>query len=139
MTKEEFKVIKEKWDVSEKYDDLIQFYSKDNPTNRKNRCNFNCELNNGGWWPYDKCYGKWLFMAKPIGINTTPTLMDSINFITGLLEAEKRNDRNSKVKRPPHYQKTFDLLKAVLGWSMNDYLKKDEIPTKKVDEEGRVK
>ncbi len=137
MSEEEFKVIKEKWDTREKYDDLLQMYNINKSFNNEVKCNFDCWITNDGWWHIEKCKGKWLFMTKSKRSNTTPTLMDSINFITGLLEVEKRNDRNSKVKRPPHYQKTFDLLKAVLSWSMNDYLKIENgsIPTKKVDEE----
>ncbi len=121
MSEEQFEAIKEEWNVIKKYDDLLQLYNIKKSFNNKVKCNFDCHLTNDGWWAIDKCKGKWLFMTKPKGSNPTPTLMDSINFITGLLKAEERNDRNSIVNRPPHYDKTFNLIRDILGTEYNDY------------------
>ncbi len=123
MSEEDFKVINETWDTRKKYDDWLQMYNEKKSFNNKVKCNFDCELTNDGWWHIDKCKGKWLFKLKPKGSNITPTLMDLINFISGILEVEKRNDINSEINRPPHFQKTFDLLRDVLAIEYNDYLK----------------
>ncbi len=127
---EEFKLIKEKWDVREKYDDWLQLYNINKSSDNKIKCNFDCHLINDGYWKYDKCKGKWLFITRPIGSNPTPTLMDSINFITGLLKAEERNDANTKVNRPPHYTKTLNLIRDILGVEYNDYLKNKGVDKK---------
>ena len=56
--------------------------------------NFKCMLNNRGRWRLEegKVFGKWLFVMDKIGRLDCPTNADVRNILSGVLEAEKRND-----------------------------------------------
>ena len=54
--------------------------------------NFKCKLTNEGFWRFNLVYGKTLLLLDKKGNRQAPTLADQENFITGILEAERRND-----------------------------------------------
>ena len=99
--------MEEKWDVC--------------PTHWKK--NFECILvDTGKWGPESKelgysLLGKWLFLTKPIGQNSCPSFADQRNFLTGLLEAEFRNDSfvfPNGTTRPSQYVKTTEKISNVI-------------------------
>ena len=54
--------------------------------------NFKCWINNKGLWKIEKVLGKSIFCINKKALRDAPTYDDLKNFISGLLEAEKRND-----------------------------------------------
>lgn len=57
--------------------------------------NFKCKLINSGKWRLEEnlTFGKWLFLMDRLNNKTCPTFVDQRNFLSGLLEVEKRNDK----------------------------------------------
>ena len=55
--------------------------------------NFRCQLNDKGKWGMDKVLGKWLFVMDKIGSKNCPSNTDVRNILSGVLEAERRNDK----------------------------------------------
>ena len=82
--------------------------------------NFKCILNDRGKWRLEDglVYGKWLFVMDKISDKNCPSFADQRNFITGLLEAEKRNDKfrlrnNSKPQKEETIRKFRECLDEV--------------------------
>ena len=57
--------------------------------------NFKCKLIDSGRWRLEEdiVFGKWLFLIDKIAHKTAPTNADQRNFLSGLLEVERRNDK----------------------------------------------
>jgi len=79
--------------------------------------NFKCDIVKTGIWNEERNKGvgsnKWMFKIEMKENNPIPTLQDEINFLTGLLEAEWRND-NYKFKeghsRPPKFKESLEAF-----------------------------
>lgn len=86
--------------------------------------NFKCKLVNSGLWRLEKelTFGKWLFLMEKKESKSCPTFADQRNFLSGLLEADKRNDKfrighGSKPQRNETLRKFRECLDEVeLGW-----------------------
>lgn len=90
-----------------------------NPLERKN---FECRLDNQGKWKLEEgnIFGKWIMTIRPKEKNVSPTIADLKNFLSGLIEVEKRNDkfifengktRNIQMKiRLDNFKKFFEGL-----------------------------
>ena len=82
--------------------------------------NFKCKLVDSGRWRLeeDLVWGKWLFLMDKTFSKTCPSFADQRNFISGLLEAERRNDKfrlenNSKPQKEETIRKFRDCLDEV--------------------------
>ena len=90
--------------------------------------NFKCVLKDSGLWRLEEqpTWGKWLFLIEPIGVKTCPGNGDHYNFITGILEAENRNDKfriehGSKPQKQETLRKFEKYLKEVKEkWQKED-------------------
>ena len=57
--------------------------------------NFKCMLNDRGLWRWEEgtIFGKWLFVMDKNSNKNCPTNADVRNILSGVLEAERRNDK----------------------------------------------
>lgn len=57
--------------------------------------NFKCILNNRGLWRLEEgnVWGKWLFVMDKISNKNCPSNADVRNILSGVLEADRRNDK----------------------------------------------
>jgi len=90
--------------------------------------NFECSLTNAGIWDrnvplsymvhgnYLKGPGKWLFLIEPKGQRTAPTYADIRNLLSGVLEAEWRNDRvgQNGISRKPQFHNRIEAIEKML-------------------------
>ena len=61
--------------------------------------NFKCMLRNSGLWKPDNIHGKWLFLIQKKNESIScPTNADQRNFLSALLEVDKRNDIYRKTR-----------------------------------------
>ena len=82
--------------------------------------NFKCRLVNSGRWRLEEglVFGKWLLLMDKVNQNTCPTFADQRNFLSGLLEVDKRNDEfrvthNSKPQVWETIRKFRDVLDEI--------------------------
>ena len=86
------------------------------PSNWKT--NFEVILCDEGFWQFNHEFGKTILNIKPKGQRLAPTNADQRNFITGLLEAEWRNDNfvfKDGTSRPPQKKLQLDRFKRFLN------------------------
>jgi len=85
--------------------------------------NFICSLNNKGLWREEEkrigeaTTGKWIFCIDKIGFKNAPTFPDQKNFMTGLFEAEWRNDNfvfKDGTTRNPQRMKKIKMFKDLI-------------------------
>jgi len=90
--------------------------------------NFRCTIRDSGDWRHKTDdgkiiseYSKFVFLIKPIGTKTAPTLGDQRNFFTGLLECEWMNDNvvfnvphRKGESRPPQKEKKIEIFKEFI-------------------------
>ena len=82
--------------------------------------NFKCKLINSGRWRLEEgiVFGKWLFLIDKVSSKTAPANADQRNFLSGLLEVERRNDKfriknNSRPQREGSLRKFRECLDKV--------------------------
>ena len=95
--------------------------------------NFKCRLVDNGLWKLEegKVYGKWLFLMDKITYNTCPCNADVRNILSGILEAERRNDifrlKNKKVvDASPQKEETLRKFRECLDKVENKWNEKKE-------------
>ena len=82
--------------------------------------NFKCKLIDSGLWRLEspQVHGKWLFLIDKVSLKTAPTNADQRNFLSGLLEVERRNDKfrlshNSRSQKEESLRKFRECLNEV--------------------------
>ena len=97
--------------------------------------NFQCSLTNAGRWDrrvpldimahgnYLKGPGKWLFLIEPKGTRTAPRYEDIRNLLSGVLEAESRNDKYKQngISRKPQLHKQIEDMERMLKEIREEY------------------
>ncbi len=105
--------------------------------NKKN--NFQCFLTDSGKWGMEKglVFGKWLLVMDKKGFKNCPSNTDVRNILSGLLEAERRNDifrldHKEVVDATPQKREQLRKLRECLDEVESDWNEEKEEAQKKL-------